>query len=187
MTIGKEERKVSRTEMLISQFHASAILMAGTAGGLDRTRLKLYDVVVSDYIICNSHLTHSSAVCLDSGKWIDCKNSLFYSFLNLHQQKKQDFKFKVLYGGIQTCNYFVENAPVTNKNNYSDYGTILCVEQESFGVASMCTKLYTPFLIIKGISDFADTPLAKLKRKDFLRAANNASFCIFELISCLIS
>jgi adenosylhomocysteine nucleosidase len=149
--IGRTNAAIA-TQILIDTFHCTAVVNAGTAGGMD-TKLKLFDSVIST----------------ESAYWDVSQTMLstFHPFMDtiyfkanevlLELAKKAVSKLSLssaYFGRMITGEKFIENEFRDEINaNFSP----LCVDMETAGIGHVCYVNKIPYLSVRTITDTAES------------------------------
>lgn len=170
------------TQLLISEFHAEAIINTGTAGGLNNS-LHVFDLVVStdtvqhDVDACAFGYTKGQVPGTSSPFWKaddTLRTCLMETFTRLKTDQSEDFKHtdKMIAGRIASGDRFIVDPTV--KQEIITVFNADCVEMEGAGVAQTCVMNAVPFVILRCISDNAGEPAA-ISYQQFSKEASRIS------------
>ncbi len=167
-------------QILIDKFCVSAIIFTGVAGALNKS-LNVFDVVVlSD---CIQHDIDATALGFEIGeipfsKMKTIPSSKALSKLALTSAKDQNLK--VILGKGLTGDQFISSE---EKNNYlrEKFGGD-CVDMESAAVAYVCFVNKIPFVIIRTISDGANSSAKISFNVFFAQAAEHSKNIVLKML-----
>ena len=139
------------TQLLIDRYNACAVIVSGTAGGIDK-RLEIGDsVIVTEACyhdiaegILTSHHPYMSDICFMSDKALLAKCRENISAAN---------GAKIYYGRTVTGEAFIDTEG--RERIISEFAP-LCVDMETAAVAHACYVNRLPFIAVRSISDTAD-------------------------------
>lgn len=176
--IGKVNAAVCAT-LLIQKFGVSEVIFTGVAGGVN-PEIEIGDIVISTELI--EHDFDCSAFGMEYGAIPRMESSIFKSDMNLVKlaEKTAVEKFgekKVWLGRILSGDQFV--ASPDKINWLREYFTGECTEMEGASVAHVCHMLDIPFVVIRSISDKANSD-AHVDFKEFTKLAAKNSKMIIE-------
>jgi len=179
--IGKVNASICTT-LMVSQFNVEKILFTGVAGGV-APDINIGDVVIGTYLM--EHDYDVTAFGYEVGIIPKMGDSKFHCDTDLirlaYDLAKENLKeTNILKGPIVSGDVFV--ASEEKINWLWDKFQAYCTEMEGAAVAHVCTVLKVPFLIVRSISDKANSD-AKLDFKEFCKvAAKNSKLLIEKLI-----
>ena len=190
--IGKVNAAVC-TQILISEFHAEAIINTGTAGGLNNS-LHVFDLVVSTDAV--QHDVDASAFGYDKGQvpgtaspfWKaddTLRACLMKTFTRLKTDCADDFKNtdSMAAGRIASGDRFIVDSAV--KQEIITLFNADCVEMEGAAVAQTCVMNAIPFVILRCISDNAGEPAAISYRQFSKEASRISAMLVLHTIALL--
>ena len=179
--IGKVNASICTT-LMVSQFNVEKILFTGVAGGV-APDINIGDVVIGTYLM--EHDYDVTAFGYEVGIIPKMGDSKFHCDTDLirlaYDLAKENLKeTNILKGPIVSGDVFV--ASEEKINWLWDKFQAYCTEMEGAAVAHVCTVLKVPFLIVRSISDKANSD-AKLDFKEFCKvAAKNSKLLIEKLV-----
>ncbi|HHY13366.1 MAG TPA: 5'-methylthioadenosine/adenosylhomocysteine nucleosidase [Thermoanaerobacterales bacterium] len=174
--IGKVNAAIA-TQILIDNFQVEGVICTGVAGGLNK-KLNTKDIVVSKDVIQHDIDLSEDGYPLGYIPRLDIREIEADDILvNMALQAgyKVLGKDKVLLGRILTGDQFVAN-DVTAKRLRKEFEGD-CVEMEGGAIAQVCYLNNIPFVIIRSISDNADSK-APIDYDLFVKDACKNSFLI---------
>ncbi len=179
--IGKVNAAVC-TQILVDKFQTKAIINTGVAGGL-YPDINIGDIVVSSDTV--EHDMDASAVGNPRGE-IPRMNKTYFEadqvLVDCAQKAAEALKgnHKVYVGRIASGDQFISSIKV-KEDIYTTF-TAYCAEMEGAAIAHTCFLNQIPFVIIRAISDKADSS-ADVNFEEFVNvAAKNASRMIEAMI-----
>lgn len=137
-------------QILIDAFHCTAIINAGTAGGMAR------EVELFDTIVCTEAAYHDVAehILTDFHPWMP---SAFFpsdqKLLAAARQAAGSFEGRVRFGRMITGEQFITNE---KRDELNARFAPLSVDMETAAVAHVCYVNQIPFLAVRCITDAAD-------------------------------
>lgn len=168
------------TQVLIDNFDVNYVINVGSAGGINPD-LEIGDIIVADRLVqYDFDLTgvgdyELGEIC-DLGKYIKTDEKLLEIVKNLNLK---DVKLRV--GTIASADRFFSSpneAPKIRKN----FGNAECVEMEGAAIAQVCFLDNIPFLVIRGISDIANSN-NKVDFHEYLKlASKQCAIIVNEII-----
>ncbi|MDO4778728.1 MAG: 5'-methylthioadenosine/adenosylhomocysteine nucleosidase [Tissierellia bacterium] len=146
--VGKVAASMATT-ILLSNFDVEEVINIGTAGGL-LERQNTMDVVLSQNVI-----QHDFDTSYIDG--IEGKGKLFESSNDLTERVKEafssiDMKFSLYIGDIVSGDIFVGEEEKFEKI-LEDFPTAIACDMESGAIGQVCSRLKTPFVIVRSLSD----------------------------------
>lgn len=179
--IGKVNASICTT-LLVCNFGVEKIFFTGVAGGVD-SKVNIGDIVVGTYLM--EHDYDVTAFGYKPGIIPKMGDSKFYcdaQLIALAYDVAQEniMDTKIWKGPIVSGDQFVacENKIKWLSKEFGAY----CTEMEGAAVAHVCTVLKIPYLIIRSISDKADSD-AKVDFKEFSKiAAKKSKLLIVKLL-----
>ncbi|PHV69285.1 5'-methylthioadenosine/S-adenosylhomocysteine nucleosidase [Sporanaerobium hydrogeniformans] len=179
--IGKVNAAVC-TQVLVDKFNADYIINTGVAGGL-YPEINIGDIVVSSDTV--EHDMDASAVGNPRGE-IPRMNKTYFEaderLVECAKKAAENLKgeHKVYVGRIASGDQFISSIRV-KEDIYTTF-TAYCAEMEGAAIAHTCFLNQVPFVIIRAISDKADSS-ADVNFEEFVNvAAKNASRMIEAMI-----
>lgn len=168
------------TQILIDNFDVNYVINVGSAGGINPD-LEIGDIIVADRLVqYDFDLTgvgdyELGEIC-DLGKYIKTDEKLLEIVKNLNLK---DVNLRV--GTIASADRFFSSpneAPKIRKN----FGNAECVEMEGAAIAQVCFLDNIPFLVIRGISDIANSN-NKVDFHEYLKlASKQCAIIVNEII-----
>ncbi len=154
--IGKVNSAVS-TQRIIFKYSPDYVINVGIAGGLDRS------LAVLDMVIAQDTMYHDFSPLSLLEEENNLKTSVFKCDERLVelaekacQQMKNDGKIKnFAKGRILSGDCFVESDELSRRLRDEMHGA--CVEMEGASISQTCILNDVPFLVLRSISDFADS------------------------------
>ena len=176
--VGKVNAAVC-TQILISVYGADKIVNIGVAGGV-RKDIKQGDVVIADTLI--QHDVDAKGFGYDLGRIprldvFDFKSDRELINICLEAGKEGIKEHQILVGRIVTGDQFIASA---EKTEWLDryFGAFAC-EMEGASIAQVCHLNKVPFVVIRSISDNADSEAA-VSFDEFLETAVENATVILE-------
>ncbi len=179
--IGKVNAAVA-TQVMIDHFDVDLIINTGVAGSLSNS-LDIFDIVVSQDLVQHDFDTSAAGDELGlitgfSSVSFDVNEKLYD--LAVHVGKEIFNDINVYKGRIATGDQFVSSKE-TKDRIVKQFGAV-CTEMEGCAIAQTCFLNNMPFLVIRSISDKADSS-AHIDYFDFVnKAALKSSQLIEELV-----
>lgn len=167
------------TQILIDNFDVNYVLNVGSAGGINPD-LEIGDIVIADRLVqYDFDITgvgdyELGEIC-DLGKYTNTDKKLLEFARNLNLD---DVNLRV--GTIASADRFFSDpneAPKIRRN----FGNAECVEMEGAAVAQVCFLDNIPFLVIRGISDVANSN-NKMDFHKYLKMASKQCAIIVDKI-----
>jgi len=167
-------------QKLIDLFKPSKIIFTGVAGGIN-SRLNIADVIISKD--CMYHDLDCTAMGIKRGQIPFTKFRFFKADPKLRKLalKTRIEKHKIISGRILTGDQFLTKTKIKTHSYLKKELKGDCVEMEGAAVAHVCTINKIPFLIVRTLSDKADSS-AKIDFKKFLPVAAKNSFLVVRTI-----
>ena len=160
------------TQMLLDNFKLDCIINMGTAGALD-PMLNVGDIVIGTELVQHDFdvtaFGHAKGYITDIGDRI-------YSSLNLIEDFKKIIKnseykiYKVETGTIASGDIFCTETQMKNKI-YAKFDA-KCVEMEAAAIAQVCYLDEMPFIVVKSISDSANSDNNAIEYEQFEELAS---------------
>lgn len=136
------------TQVLIDRYNVDAVIVSGTAGGIDK-RLEIGDSVIATEV-CYHDV--AKGILTDYHPWMP--DECFFSdqaLLALCREKvTAENDTKIYYGKIATGEAFIDKDG--RDRIIQDYNP-LCVDMETAGIAHVCYVNNMPFIAVRSISD----------------------------------
>jgi len=176
--IGKVNASICTT-LMISHFNVEKILFTGVAGGVN-PKIDIGDIVIGTYLM--EHDYDVTAFGYEVGmipkmgdSKFHCNKALVDLANTLAKENFQDTN--IWQGPIVSGDVFVASEEKINWlwNKFQAY----CTEMEGAAVAHVCKVLQIPFLIVRSISDKANSD-AKVDFKEFCKLAAKKSKLLIE-------
>lgn len=168
------------TQVLIDNFDVNYVINVGSAGGINPD-LEIGDIIVADRLVqYDFDLTgvgdyELGEIC-DLGKYIKTDEKLLEIVKNLNLK---DVKLRV--GTIASADRFL-SSPNEAARIRRDFGDSDCVEMEGAAIAQVCFLDNIPFLVIRGISDIANSN-NKVDFHEYLKlASKQCAIIVNEII-----
>ena len=179
--IGKVNASICAT-ILITHFHSEKLIFTGVAGGVDE-KLEIGDIVIGTYLM--EHDYDVSAFGYEAGIIPKMGDSKFYCDSKMVEiaydlAKKNFGDTKVWKGPIVSGDQFVASEEKIKwlSNKFAAY----CTEMEGAAVAHVGTVFKVPYLIIRSISDRADSN-SKVNFKEFSKiVAKKSKLLVGKLV-----
>ncbi|BDR52386.1 5'-methylthioadenosine/S-adenosylhomocysteine nucleosidase [Bombiscardovia nodaiensis] len=165
-------------QYLIDSYHPQALIFSGIAGNLN-TDLHINDVVLGGtlrYLDSDMRMIAQFAP----------QTADFHSdarLLKLADAALADMGIKHIVGTIATGNYFVDTPEKTAE--VKEQTGADAVEMEGAAVCHVAARNHVPALVIRALSDNADTDYEVFKEFDISEYANTASKLVLNIISRL--
>ncbi|MGF6907242.1 5'-methylthioadenosine/adenosylhomocysteine nucleosidase [Fusobacterium sp. PH5-44] len=179
--IGKVNASVCTT-LLVSVFGAQKVFFTGVAGGVSNT-VDIGDIVIGTYLM--EHDYDVTAFGYKPGIIPKMGDSKFYCDRDLIELAycvaNENFEDnKIWKGPIVSGDQFVASERKIEWL-FKEFGAY-CTEMEGAAVAHVCTVLKVPYLVIRSISDKANSD-AKVDFKEFCKiAAKKSKLLIIKMI-----
>lgn len=176
--IGKVNAGICAT-LLINQFNVNKVLFTGVAGGINPD-INIGDIVIGEEMI--EHDFDATHFGYEYGIIPRMENSFFKSDKKLVEIAKESAikifgEEKVWSGRILSGDQFVASGEKIEWLRDTFNGQ--CVEMEGAAVAHVCETLNKPFVIIRSISDKANSE-ASMVYEEFVKIAAENSKLIIE-------
>ena len=173
------------TQILISEFNVDSVINTGVAGAL-HDKLNINDIVISTDAI--EYDVDASPLGDPKGTIPRMKTSVFKSDERMIKAAydaflEEDLKFKAYKGRVVTGDQFVADNETKNvlKNDFNGY----CCEMEGGAIAHVAYLNEVPFVIIRAISDKADSS-ADMTYDEFVKiAAINSKEMVVNMLKRL--
>ena len=173
-----KERGVAAADRLINRFHSQLIINCGVAGAIS-PHCQIGDVVLSERVI------EYDVNAADSPQGV-----AYQAYPELVKTARQVSlgmlpEERIITGLVLSGNPVVDSQEkkVVLWNRWRGH----CAEQEGAGVAKVCQAYHLPWIVIRGISDYADEHALKEFKKNVDHAAQNAALVTFELMKTLLN
>lgn len=176
--IGKVNAGICAT-LLCTHFKVDKVLFTGVAGGLN-PELNIGDIVIGEELLqwdfdCTAFGYELGQIPrMDSYKFLSDKNLIKLACEVAIENFGED---RVKIGKIISADYFVASAEKINWLREKFMGD--CTEMEGASVAQVCHIFKVPFLIIRALSDKANSD-AKMDFPEFVKLAAKNSKLIVE-------
>lgn len=169
--IGKVNAALS-VALLVHHFDVDFVINTGTAGGVD-VGLKVGDVVLARSLIY--HDVDVTGFGYRKGQMAGMPEEYYphLEALTLAKEVCRSMDIEPILGQIASGDQFV-NSPVSVKKIQDDFPKVRAVEMESAAIAQAANVLEIPYLIIRCISDTADSAAA-ITFDEFLVLAGGTS------------
>lgn len=168
------------TQILIDNFDVNYVINVGSAGGINPD-LEIGDIIVADRLVqYDFDLTgvgdyELGEIC-DLGKYIQTDKKLLEIAKNINLD---DVNLRV--GTIASADRFF-SSPNEAARIRRDFGDSDCVEMEGAAIAQVCFLDNIPFLVIRGISDIANSN-NKVDFHEYLKlASKQCAIIVNEII-----
>jgi adenosylhomocysteine nucleosidase len=161
------------TTLMIQEFNPDIILFFGVAGSLCES-LQVGDVVIGNMIFSAEYLnTHISHIKCIYGTFPEYKYTGDINLLSIAKSLSLQSSLNVKEGNIVSSDYFP--FPQYIPKVFEGVQLNIC-DMESAGFHQVCRLLKKPGLVIRGISNSANSiKNIKIKRNDIEKAARNAA------------
>jgi len=169
--IGKVSAAVGTT-LLLEHCKPDVVINTGSAGGLAKT-LKVGDIVVSEEV--RYHDADVTAFGYEPGQMAGCPPAFVADaeLINLAESCISGLNLNAVRGLICSGDAFINGAePLARIRNA--FPTVAAVEMEAAAVGHVCHLFGTPFVVVRAISDVADTE-SHLSFEEFLVVAAQQS------------
>lgn len=136
-------------QILIDTYGCTAIINAGTAGGMDE-KLQIFDVVISTE---TAYHDVAEDILTDFHPWLD---SIYFradeGLLRAGKKAAEETggEYRVIFGRMITGEEFIEDHK--REHICGKYGP-LCVDMETAAIAHVCHVNGTPFISVRSITD----------------------------------
>lgn len=178
--IGKVNAAVC-TQILISEFKVTHVINSGVAGGISE-KLEIGDMVVSSDVL--EHDFDATIFGYDKGVIPRMDKSIFEADRNLVELALETGKkfdvFQTIEGRIVSGDVFVASHEM--KENLKEYFSATCAEMEGAAIGHTAYLNNIPFLILRSISDKADGTAHDNFNEFVIKAAENSSEFVMEII-----
>ncbi|MBC1230029.1 5'-methylthioadenosine/S-adenosylhomocysteine nucleosidase [Listeria booriae] len=183
--IGKVNATLSTT-LLCDHYDISLIINTGSAGGIG-AELEVGDVIISDNVAYGDVDATVFGYTYGQVPQMPAQYQGDVNAMQLAQQVYQDNfseKGKAVYGLVVTTDSFIHR-PDQREMITTFFPEVKAVEMEACAIAQVAHQFDVPFLIIRALSDVADSE-ASVSFDEFLAtAAANSSTCILQLLAQL--
>lgn len=136
-------------QLLIDIFQVSAIINAGTAGGIEES-VKLLDTVISERAVYHDV---ARDILTEFHPWLE--SNCFRAdpgLVSIARDYSQTCKYPMLFGTIATGEQFIQDE---NREKINRKFSPLCVDMETAAVAHVCHVNAVAFLGVRTITDTA--------------------------------
>jgi adenosylhomocysteine nucleosidase len=166
------------TQILIDRFNVNYILNTGVAGAVSE-KLDIGDIIISDEVLY--HDVDVTALGFDIGVVPWMEQSIFNADKNLINIIKNAYKDtdKISVGRIVSGDQFIQSEE--KRKSICEKFNPLCVEMEAAAIAHTCYVNNIPFVVIRSISDKANSS-AEINFIEFLRGAAERSANVIEKV-----
>lgn len=166
------------TQLLISKFEVSHIILTGVAGALSK-ELEIGDIVISNEV---AYHDVASGILTKYHPWM--KDIYFRADSKLLILCEEITKCLRINGRCYTGRIVTGEAFITHRerDNLIEKFDPLCVDMESASVAHTCYVNSIPFIVIRAISDNADEEGSRKFENNIEMAAINSLILVEELI-----
>jgi adenosylhomocysteine nucleosidase len=189
------------TTLVLEHFSPRELLFTGIAGGVD-PQLSPGDLVIGTAVAYHDYgtltpdslqvrATRNPFTLADNPIYFACDSALVamarqtsrkVSFEKIHD-KSGDRLPVVVAGVIVTGDVFVASAPATEKFHRQQYAE--ATEMEGAAIGQVCWQQRVPFLVIRSLSDNANSHAAVDVRAFYQVAANNSASLVIGLAGAL--
>lgn len=167
--------------VLMSHLHPDYIINVGSSGSLQDT-LRAGDVVIADRL--TYHDVNVTAFGYQLGQIPKMPDYYYADERLVHTLQVHHFPFRTIVGEIISGDTFISsNADKVKITSY--FPEALAVDMEAASIAQMCYRFNTPFIVIKSISDIADTSATESFKQFLLIAAQNSALIVHEVVETL--
>lgn len=170
--IGKVNASITAT-LLIEKFGTEILLFSGVAGALSPS-LAIGDILIANklcqYDVDITAFGHAHGKIPGSEVFSTCDSKL----INLALETAQELNLKVSQGTIATADKFLSGNNTQEREFIINEFKADAVEMEGAAVSYICNRLNIPCLIIRTISDTADSE-AHLDFNEFLNSSAKIS------------
>lgn len=160
------------TQMLIDNFKLKCIINLGAAGALD-PMLNVGDIVIAEELVQHDFditaFGHAKGYITDIGDRIYCNHDLITDFKKI-MKNTEDKVYKIETGTIASGDIFCTEKQMKNKI-YAKFDA-KCVEMEGAAIAQVCYLEEVPFVIIRSISDSANSENNAMEYEQFEELAS---------------
>jgi adenosylhomocysteine nucleosidase len=178
--IGKVN-SAATTALLIQHLDPDYIINVGSAGSLQRI-LRTGDVVIADRL--TYHDVDVTAFGYQLGQLPNMPTYYYTDEILVNILQVHHFPFRTIVGEIISGDTFIasNNAKIKISSCFSD---ALAVDMEAASIAQICYRLKKPFVVIKSISDIANTEATESFKQFLLTAAQNSALIVYEIVEAL--
>lgn len=160
------------TQMLIDNFKLESIINLGAAGALD-PMLNVGDIVIGEELVQHDFditaFGHTKGYITDIGDRIYSNHNLVEDFKKIIKNT-EDRIYKIETGTIASGDIFCTESHMKNKI-YAKFDA-KCVEMEGAAIAQVCYLEEIPFVIIRSISDTANSDNNTIEYEQFEELAS---------------
>lgn len=149
--------------------------MIGICFGIDRTKQRIGDIIVSENIIPYEIKRISKNEDIPRGTHIPANEFLVNAFKSQRITWKNE-NGKLNIGLVLSGEKLVDNIEFRNAL-LKEHPTSLGGEMEGAGLAEACSKKQIPWILVKSICDFADGDKGTNKDENQIKAINTAVLC----------
>lgn len=161
------------TTLLVNHFKPELVINIGSAGGLSSNQ-KVGDIVLGDQVrihdlYIGAHTYHDSRFIYDAHT----------DYVDLSEAVSKELGHTTHRGVIVSGDQFVVNGSYALKNIETHYPDAICAEMEAAAVGGVCTRLKTPFIVIRALSDVPKNEGNEIEFETFVSLAskNSALIC----------
>ncbi len=174
--IGKVSAALGTT-LLLEHCKPDVVINTGSAGGL-ATSLKVGDIVVSDEV--RYHDADVTAFGYEPGQMAGCPAAFIAdeALISLAEKCISQLNLNSVRGLICSGDAFINGAEPL-KRIRTTFPRVAAVEMEAAAVAHVCHQFGVPFVVVRAISDVADTE-SHLSFDEFLSVAAKQSTLMIE-------
>ncbi|WP_419236334.1 5'-methylthioadenosine/S-adenosylhomocysteine nucleosidase [Serratia fonticola] len=171
------------TTLLLEQCQPDVVINTGSAGGLAAT-LNVGDIVVSEEV--RYHDADVTAFGYEPGQMAGCPPAFIAdpALIELAENCIKQLNLNAVRGLICSGDAFINGAePLARIRN--TFPTVAAVEMEATAVGHVCHQFGTPFVVVRAISDVADSE-SHMSFDEFLAvAAKQSSLMVNAMLQAL--
>lgn len=160
------------TTLLLEHFHPSLIINTGSAGGLINT-LQIGDIIISDRV--GYHDADVTAFGYQPGQMAGCPPVFIADeyLVDLAERCSQRLELSARRGLICSGDAFINGAAPLKRIRQTFPG-VAAVDMEAAAIAQVCHHFSVPFVVLRAVSDVADSE-SHINFKQFLTVAAKRS------------
>lgn len=162
------------TTLLVRHFNPKLVINIGSAGGLS-TNQKVGDIVIADQVRIHDLFIGESTY--QDPRFI---YDAIPHYVDLSETVAKELGHTTHRGVIVSGDQFVVNGSAALRNIEAHYPEAICAEMEAAAVGGVCTRLKTPFIVIRALSDVPKNEGNEIEFETFVSLASKNSALICE-------
>ncbi|VAX76398.1 5'-methylthioadenosine/S-adenosylhomocysteine nucleosidase [Serratia symbiotica] len=180
--VGKVSAAIDTT-LLLQHCRPDLVINIGSAGGVART-LKVGDIVVSEEV--RYHDADVTAFGYKLGQMAGCPSSFVAdpALIALAKHSVKELRLNAIQGLICSGDAFI-NGGETLARIRANFPNVVAVEMEAAAIGHVCHLFGTPFVVVRAISDVADS-VSHISFKEFLTlSAKQSTMMVNAMLQAL--